>query len=284
MFLSPSAVHIPLDTTPQLEAKYKAKPKVAGYSCHPLYAGLLEELDACVGRVLDAVDKLEIARRTVVLFTSDNGGLEREMGGWPGTCNRPLRSEKGTLYEGGIRVPLIVRWPGATTAGALCRRPAISTDFYPTLLAAARIEIQAGGGDSGRAKSNDEQPLDGRSLLPLLREPAAELPPRSLFWHYPHYHHSRPAGAIRVGDWKALEYFDTSEIELFNLADDPSEAKNVAAGFPETARTLAEELRRWRQDVAAQLPRRNPAYNPRLANEWWNRRTLRPTQPPGSYP
>src|SRR5207245_11811625 len=124
---------------PELQAKYEKKPKVDGYSCHPLYAGLLEELDTGVGRVLEALDKLHLSDHTIVVFTSDNGGLEREVGGWPGTLNRPLRDEKGTLYEGGIRVPLVVRWPGVAKAGATTDAVAISVDFYATLLAAAGI-------------------------------------------------------------------------------------------------------------------------------------------------
>jgi uncharacterized sulfatase len=271
LYICPNAVHIPLDTTPELRAKYEAKPKVEGYSCHPLYAGLLEELDACVGRALDALERHGLAGRTIVVFTSDNGGLEREMGGWPGTLNRPLRSEKGTLYEGGLRVPMIVRWPGVVKPGGLSSRPAISTDLFPTLLEATGVALPA------------DRPIDGVSLVPLWRDPAAAWERDALFWHYPHYHHSRPSGAVRAGDWKAIEFFDTDEVELYHLKDDVGESRNLAAQEPERARALREAMARWRRSVAAQMPRENPAYDAARADEWWDRRKLAPTEAPGTY-
>jgi uncharacterized sulfatase len=264
------AVHIPLDTTPELQRKYEAKPKVAGYSCHPLYAGLLEELDTSVGRVLGALRRLRLDGNTLVIFTSDNGGLEREIGGWPGTLNRPLRDEKGTLYEGGIRVPTIVRWPGVTAPGSVCRTPAISVDFYPTLL------------DAAGATPPKDQPLDGVSLVPLFRQPTAALDRPALYWHYPHYHHSRPAGAVRAGAWKLIEFFDTGAVELYHLKDDLSEAKDLAAAQPAKAAELRALLKQWRRDVDAQMPQPNPAYDPKRAHEWWSRRTLTPTEAPGT--
>jgi uncharacterized sulfatase len=269
--VSPFAVHIPLDTTPELRAKYEAKAKVPGYACHPLYAGLLEELDACVGRVLDALDRLGLSQNTIVIFTSDNGGLERESGGWPGTTNDPLRNEKGSLYEGGIRVPTMVRGPGVVRPGSVTNRPAISTDFYPTVLEAAGL------------KRLLEPALDGTSLLPVLRDPAADLRRTALFWHYPHYHHSRPSGAVRVGDWKGIEFFDTGALELYNLASDPGEARDLAAAMPDQAREFRDRLRVWRQSVNAQVPRRNPAHDPQRAGEWWNRGRVEKTEAPGTY-
>jgi uncharacterized sulfatase len=269
--VSPFAVHIPLTTTPELKAKYEAKPKVPGYSCHPLYAGLLEELDSCTATILDALDRLGLAENTLVIFTSDNGGLERESGGWPGTLNAPLRNEKGSLYEGGIRVPALVRWPGVARPGAVTHQPAISTDIYPTALAAAGVKPPA------------DQPLDGISLLPVLRDPAADLGRPALFWHYPHYHHSRPSGAIRAGDWKAIEFFDTEAVEVYNLKDDIGESKDLAAERPDVARALRDRLRAWRRAVNAQMPQRNPAYDPKRAGEWWNRAKVEPTEAPGAY-
>jgi uncharacterized sulfatase len=263
------AVHIPLDTTPGLQTKYEKKPKVEGYSCHPLYAGLLEEMDRSVGRVMEALDRLGLAQNTLVVFTSDNGGLEREVGGWPGTCNRPLRNEKGSLYEGGIRVPMIVRWPGTTAPGSICGEPAISVDFYPTLVEAAGASLPK------------EQAADGLSLLPLLKDPSARLPREAIYWHYPHYHHSRPSGAIRAGDWKLIEFFDSGETELYHLAGDLGESKNLAAEQPGQARRLQAMLQAWRHEVNAQMPQPNPAYNPQRVDEWWNRRTVEPTEPPG---
>lgn len=266
-----NAPHIPLDTTPVLRKKYEAKPKVPGYSCNPLYAGLVEEIDTSAGRVLDALDRLGLAERTIVVFTSDNGGLEKEAGGWPGTINRPLRDEKGTLYEGGIRVPMLVRYPGMTKAGSITACPAMTTDFFPTFLSAANVE---------RPK---EQACDGVSLLPLLRDPAALLNRPAIFWHYPHYHHSRPACAVRAGDFKLIQFYDTGEAELYNVKDDIAESKNLAATMPEKARELIAMLARWRHEVNAQMPRANPAYDPQRAGEWWDRRTIKPTEAPGTY-
>jgi uncharacterized sulfatase len=270
VYVCHTAVHIPLDTTPELQKKYESKPRVEGYSCHPLYAGLLEEMDASTGRILDALDRLGLADNTLVIFTSDNGGLEREMGGWPGTLNRPLRSEKGTLYEGGLRVPLIVRWPGKTSPAGRCDDVGVSVDLYPTILAAA-------------GASPPDQAADGSSLLPLLRGAAILRNREALYWHYPHYHHSRPSGAVRLGDWKAIEYFDTGEVELFNLKDDLAETKNLATAMPEQAAKLRTKLAQWRAAVSAQMPQPNPAFNAKRRNEWWSRATVAPTSAPGTY-
>jgi uncharacterized sulfatase len=269
--VSPFAVHIPLDTTPALKAKYEAKAKVPGYSCHPLYAGLLEELDSCVGTLLDALERHKLAENTLVIFTSDNGGLERESGGWPGTNNAPLRNEKGSLYEGGIRVPALFRWPGVTRPNSVTRRATISVDLYPTILEATRV------------KAIQEQVLDGVSLMSVLRDSAIALPREALYWHYPHYHHSRPSGAIRTGDWKAIEFFDTGEVELYDLRDDLGESKNLAGAMPDRAQDLRDRLRVWRRAVTAQMPQRNPAHDPRRAGEWWSRAKIAPTEAPGTY-
>jgi len=276
--LTPQAVHIPLDTTPELAKKYTAKPKVPGYLSHPLYAGLLEELDAMVGKVVDALDRLHLAEDTLLVFTSDNGGLEREVGGWPGTTNEPLRGEKGSLYEGGIRVPAIIRWPGHAPAGAVCHATACSIDFYPTFLEAAGLI-----GRTGVSPVPPEQPLDGLSLCPLLKDPQARLDREAIYWHYPHYHHSRPSGAIRCGDLKLIEFFDTGELELYDLRADIGETKNLAPQRPEKVKELHERLKRWRASVCAQMPQGNPGYDPKRANEWWDRRTMQPTLAPGFY-
>lgn len=265
------AVHIPLDTTPELKAKYEAKQKVDGYPCHPLYAGLLEEMDTSVGRVMSALERLGLTESTLVIFTSDNGGLEREVGGWPGTSNRPLRNEKGSLYEGGIRVPLIACWPGTTRPNTVTEAVGISVDFYPTLLEAAHL------------KPAKEQIPDGLSLVPVLRNPATALKRKAIYWHYPHYHHSRPSGAIRAGDWKAIEFFDTGVVELYNLKNDLSEGKNLAPVMPNQARALQQMLEKWRGEVNAQMPRVNPAYSPQRADEWWNRATVEPMEAPGTF-
>jgi uncharacterized sulfatase len=258
--VSHCAVHIPLSTTPELLAKYQNQPSQAGYPSRPEYAGLLEELDRSVGRIVETIDRLELAERTLVLFVSDNGGLEHEQSGRIVTSNQPLRGEKGTLYEGGIRVPAIARWTGAIPAGAQCDTPAITLDVYPTLL-----ELAA-------ASAPHAQALDGESLAPLLRDPKAKPARETLYWHLPHYHHSTPAGAIRRGDWKLIEFFEDGAVELYNLADDPGEQTNLAGREPATARELRAALADWRKKVGAQMPKPNPRYDPARATELAGRR------------
>lgn len=268
--VSPYAVHIPLTTTPALQKKYEAKPKVPGYSCHPTYAGLLEELDSLVGAVVESLKRADALENTLLVFVSDNGGLEREMGGWPGTLNRPLRNEKGSLYEGGIRVPMIASWPGTIKAGSLNSIPAITTDLYPTMLEAAKITTL-------RSES-----LDGSSLLSELKNPSYKLKRDSLYWHYPHYHHSRPSGAVRNGDWKLIEFFDTGELELYNLQQDIGEAQNLATQYSVRVKEMHALLKQWRHSVNAQMPQPNPAYNRERVNEWWSRGKVERTEAPGT--
>lgn len=273
--VSHAAPHIPLNTTPELLEKYTAKPKIAGESSHPAYAGLVEELDTSVGRVLAALEANGLADETIVVFTSDNGGLEREMGGWPGTVNDPLRNEKGSLYEGGVRIPCIIRWPGKVAAGRVVDSPAITMDLLPTLLDLT--------GQNGRTAA---RPRDGVSLANGLTNPQATLPDRTLYWHYPHYHHSSPASAVRSGQWKLIQFFEhPGTPELYDLAADPEETRDVAGREPERVKELLAELARWRHDVQAQMPTKNPAYDPKRVDEWWNRGKLVPTEPPGGkYP
>jgi uncharacterized sulfatase len=268
VYVAHNAVHIPLDATPERLAHYRDKPAAEGYASLPVYAALLEEMDASVGVVLDALARLSRARDTIVVFTSDNGGLVREAGGWPATSNGPLRDEKGTLYEGGIRVPAIVRWPGVVSAATTTAATAVTTDLFATLLDAA----------AGRAPEG----TDGRSLLPLLRDVSARLAPRPLYWHYPHYHHSRPAGAARDGSLKLVEWFDGAPAELYDLAQDPGEARDLASARPDDVRALLERLRAFRRDTQAALPRDNPAHDPKRAGEWWSRMTVAPTEAPGT--
>lgn len=267
LMVSHYAVHIPINTTPELLEKYEAKPPMPGYPSRPDYAGLLEEMDRSVGRVVESLDRHGLSENTLVIFTSDNGGLAHQQNGTVVTSNAPLRGEKGMLYEGGIRVPCIARWPGVIPNGADCDQPATTLDLCPTFLELA-----------GRPT---DDPLDGTSLVPTLREPRRRDKTRSLYWHFPHYHHSRPSGAIRRGDWKLIEFFDTGELELFNLADDLSGTRNLVDDQPEIARELHESLIAWRRDVQAQMPQENPAYDPERAEEWWSRRKVAPSGPPG---
>jgi arylsulfatase A-like enzyme len=192
-----------------------------------------------------------LADRTLVIFTSDNGGYTREHRGQQVTVNTPLRSGKGSLYEGGIRVPLIVRWPGVAPAGRTCDEPVVTTDFYPTLLEAV--------GQTGDAIHNDA--LESKSIVPVLKDPTATLGRDALYFHYPHYYPTTtPVSAVRAGDWKLLEYLEDDRIELYNLKDDLSESKNLAAARPDKARQLRRQLHAWRERVGARMPTPNPDY------------------------
>lgn len=249
------AVHLPLSTTPELVAKYQARPPMPGYPSRPEYAGLVEELDHSVGRIADAIDRAGLAESTLILFLSDNGGLEHEQSGRIVTSNRPLRGEKGTLYEGGVRTPAIARWTGRIAAGGLCTTPATTHDVHPTLLELAEVTTDV------------QPPLDGVSLARLLVNPQAPPPRESLYWHLPHYHHSTPASALRRGDWKLLEFFEDSRVELYNLQVDLGESRNVAAEHPDLVGSLRAELAAWRGRVGARMPTPNPEYDPARADE-----------------
>jgi arylsulfatase A len=260
LFLSHHTVHIPLEAPEELVRKYKNKSKPPGGVSNPVYAAMVEHLDSSVGQILKKLEDSELDNNTMVIFFSDKGGLYQPFGGYRGnkeavTTNAPLRDEKGTLYEGGIRVPLIVRWPGVIKAGTTCSVPVTSVDFYPTFM-----EIVGARGDANHA-------LDGRSILSLLRQTGT---PRrdAIFWHYPHYHHSRPAGAIRQGDWKLIEFYEDGRLELYNLKEDIGEKENLAAKMPEKADELKGRLAAWRKSVGAKMPTPNPDHNPARADEW----------------
>jgi len=263
--LSHHAVHIPLQATPEAIEKYQGKPKPAEGVNHPVYAAMIENLDRSIGRIMAKLDELDLSRRTmVVFFLNDTATTEIYTGiGEVVSTNAPLRDEKGTLYEGGIRVPMIVRWPGVVKPGSVCREPTTTADLMSTF-------CEAGGA------TLPDQPIDGTSLMPLLVDPGAKLDREAIYFHYPHYHHSRPAGAIRVGEFKLIEFFDGAPLELYNLKDDIGETANLAEKMPEKARRLQEMLAAWRQKVGARMPQPNPKYDPARAGQWWSRRTNEP--------
>ncbi len=239
--------HIPLAAAPEMIAKNPD-------TFHPVYAAMIETLDDAVGRLLAKVESLGLADRTIFLFTSDNGGLHvLESPGTPATLNGPYRAGKGYVYEGGLRVPLVVRWPGAIEPGRLCETPVVLTDLVPTLLAAAGIDTMKSVG-----------PLDGVNLLPCWQ--GSTLPERPLCWHFPHYTNQggRPAGAIREGHWKLIEQYEDGSLELYDLVHDRREVHNLAATEPARAQDLAEKLRTWRAQVGAWMPTPNPECNDRL--------------------
>jgi arylsulfatase A-like enzyme len=262
LYLPLHSVHVPLRTRPELLKKYQEKaaalPPPAGprqvpvqdhlaraVQDHAVYAGMVQEMDEAVDRVLKKLDALKLTERTVVMFTSDNGGLCTAEGS--PTANVPLRAGKGWNYEGGIRVPLIVRLPGRVPAGSTCDVPVISIDFYPTLLALAGLPTPA------------EQQVDGVSIAPLL-ERKGTIAARPLFWHYPHYSNQggRPSGAVRVGNDKVIESFEDWRVELFDLARDAGENRDMATARPDSALEMKKLLTNWRKEVGAQMPTPNP--------------------------
>jgi len=258
------SVHTPLQARPSDIAKYKQKAeelpsrkpnwgrehdrKVRLVHDHPTYAAMIEEMDTAIGIVLDKLKELGLEKNTAVMFTSDNGGLSTAEGS--PTSNAPLRAGKGWLYEGGVRTPTIVRWPGVTKPGSMCESPIISNDFFPTLL-----EI------TGTPAEPDHH-VDGVSFVPLLRGEARERGP--MFWHYPHYGNQggRPGGAMRDGHWKLIEWYDGDITELFDLEADPYEKKNVAAEHEDVVERMKKQLAKWRDEIHAKMPTPNPKYAP----------------------
>ncbi len=238
-------VHAPLEGKPDKVARYAKIPKAQRQGTTD-YAAMVESVDDSVGRVMAALQESGMAEKTTIIFTSDNGGLASA------TKHDPLRGNKGAYYEGGIRVPLIIKWPGFSKAGLVCSVPVTSTDVYPTCLAAAG------------APPRPNQHLDGLNLQSLLSG-SQELKREALFWHYPHYNthpSSVPSSVIRKGPWKLIETFDPAGIELYNLADDLSETHNLAGEQPEKTAALQRELEAWRQDVGAEKMLPNPDYDP----------------------
>jgi len=254
LYLPHHAVHTPLEATEEVVAKYRSKEPGARHS-HAVYAAMIDLMDQAVGRVLDALEARGLADRTVVIFLSDNGGYG------PATSMHPLRGSKGMLYEGGIRVPLVVRWPGVVEPGSTSDEPVIGLDFYPTLLEIAEAPLPDG-----------VEP-DGLSLVPLLDGSAERLDRDALFWHFPAYLEGyqathgpfriTPASAIRSRDWKLLEFFEDGRVELYNLARDIGETRNVIEEQPEVARQLLDRLHAWRDATDAPVPTEpNPDFDP----------------------
>jgi arylsulfatase A-like enzyme len=239
--------HVPLAAAPQLIEKNAD-------AFNPVYAAMIETLDAAVGRVMAKIEALGLTQRTVFVFTSDNGGLHvLESPRTPATYNHPFRAGKGFLYEGGLRVPLIVRWPGGIAAGGVCETPIVLTDLAPTLLEMAGIDVAETVG-----------PLDGISIRQLLS--GGSLPARKFYWHFPNYTNQggRPAGAIRDGSWKLVEHFEDNSVELFDLSKDLGETTNLAETQSDRCEELRHELRAWRTRVGARMPAPNPDFDATL--------------------
>ncbi len=263
LYLSFYTVHTPLQAPAELVTKYQEKwaatdfegpifgeeppRRVRLVQQHAAYSGMVESMDTHVGRVLDAIEELGLEAGTVVVFMSDNGGLSTSEG--HPTSNLPLRAGKGWLYEGGIREPMIIRWPGHTAPGGVVEEPVISTDFYPTMLQMAGLPL------------DPAQHVDGVSLVPLL-EGSGALEREALFWHYPHYGNQGgfPGSAVRMGRYKLIESFEHERLQLFDLENDVGEQNDLAAEMPDRVAQMHEVLQRWRREVDAKLPTPNPDY------------------------
>jgi arylsulfatase A-like enzyme len=248
LYLPHFAVHLPLQAKQKLIAKYQAKIKPGDAQANATYAAMIDSLDQSVGRIRSELEKLKIADRTVVIFVSDNGGRI------PTTSNLPLRVGKGSCYEGGTRVPLILHWPGITKPGSESNTPAISMDLFPTLMDILGIPDGA------------KTAIDGVSLVPVLRQ-SGELKRDELFWHYPHYQHyqkggATPYSAIHKGDYKLIEFLADNRAELYNIREDIGERHDLAEKMPDKVDELRKRLHQWREDVGAQMPTRNPKYDP----------------------
>jgi len=254
LYFAHYTVHTPIQAREAMVARYRAKLEGKPFP-DPTYAAMVESLDKSVAAVRRTLVQSGLARDTVIIVFSDNGGLRYEGSGKRLiTTNAPYRAGKGHLYEGGIRSPFYIHWPGVTQPGRVIDTPASSVDFFPTLLE--------------MAGSKPPRPVDGVSLAPLLRGGSA--PNRdAIFWHYPHYSNQGgvPGGAIRMGDWKLIEFYEDSRLELYNLKDDPSETRNLALRNAAKARELHARLKQWRIDTNALMPDPNPAYDPATANQ-----------------
>ncbi len=257
LYLPHYGVHSPHHAKPELIAQFKNKPGVGGHN-NPTYAAMIASVDESVGRVMALLDELKIADNTVLIFASDNGGVGgyiREgikKGGGDITDNAPLRSGKGSLYEGGTRVPFIVRWPGRVAPGSLCEVPAIHVDVYPTLVSIAGGKMPAG------------QIADGESLVPLLRDGRAKLARDAIFQHFPGYlgagvdqWRTTPVSLVQMGDWKLMEYLEDGRLELYNLRDDIGESKNLATAQPDRTKAMHARLVAWRAEIKAPMPRKS---------------------------
>jgi arylsulfatase A-like enzyme len=252
-------VHSPHQAKTNLIEKFKTKSPAGGHHS-PVYAAMIASVDESVGRIMALLDELKLATNTIVIFTSDNGGVggyEREgIQGGSITDNSPLKGGKGMLSEGGIRVPYIFRWPGRIAAASTCDQPINSVDLYPTFL------------ELSKTKQPSNYPLDGASYASLLLEAGKTTQTRGpLFWHFPGYLGSSgstwrttPAGAIRLGDWKLIEYFEDDRLELYNLRNDLGEKQNLAAAQPAKTNELRDRLLAWRREINAPMPTPNPDF------------------------
>jgi hypothetical protein len=251
LYLPHYGVHTPIKAPADLIAHFDASGRKVGTQQNPIYAAMLESLDSAVGRVVDALAEHKLTDRTLVIFTSDNGGLSVVEGpNTPSTTNAPFREGKGYLYEGGIREPLIVGGYGVAKPGRTDDTPVWSCDLLPTVVELCGAELP-------------QTTLDGVSLVSLLKGDG-EIAPRNLYWHYPHYANQggKPGGVVRSGNWKLIEFYENDRRELFDLSKDQRESKNIAADHADIVADLAKQLDGWRRETGALMPTPNPEYAP----------------------
>jgi len=253
LFLTHHAPHTPIQAKPDDIAYFQNRLKPGFHHQNPTYAAMVRSLDEGVGRVLAYLDSRGLTQNTIVIFASDNGGYigVDSKTGQTITSNAPLRSGKGTLYEGGLRVPLIIRWPGVARPGEVRTHPVLLTDLFYTLAEATSQTLPK------------DLPRDGHSLVPMLRDPAQQTDRNQLFFHYPHHYHApktTPISAVRDGDWKLIQFFEDQRVELYNLNSDPTEALDRAQTDRQRADQLLHQLKVWQRDVNAALPTPNPRF------------------------
>ena len=249
LFLSYSAPHVVLVPRGNKLPKYFFKYEKFNGKYNPNYAAMLESLDDGVGRLLHALRETKAADNTLVIFTSDNGGVGlAELGPIP-TNLEPLRAWKGHVYEGGIRIPMIVNWPGNVRPGTVNKNYVTNTDYFPTFLEVLRVE-------------NTRKDLDGKSMLAIWRDPTASFNRGPVYWHYPHFSNQmgRPAGAMRNGPYKLVESYETGRIELYNLENDVGEQNDLSSIEPTKVKTMLTAFRKWQKEVNANMPLPNPEY------------------------
>lgn len=272
LFLSHYDVHVQLEAQDSLIQKYLDKPKAKDYPSNAVYAAMVENIDTSVGEIMDKLESLNLSDNTIIVFFSDNGGLIKRYDETPlisnrnlhfyqgdsmqyvASSNKPLRSEKGTVFEGGIREPLIVKWPGKVAPGSTSEALVSGLDIFPTFLEMANTQ-------------QVPTSIDGKSIVPELMSNSNKKE-RVLFWHYPVYHHDTPASAVRRGDWKLIHFFEDNHLELYNLKEDIGESRNLVNQDPEIADELFELLEKWRKDVEAALPTKNPNFDVSRRLEW----------------
>lgn len=254
LYFAYNVPHTPIQGRDDYVKYFQEKVDTEKIHQNPIYAAMVKSLDTSVGRVVDSLKKNGLLKNTLIVFTSDNGGLTQRYGQHDNfTENLPLKRGKGSAYEGGVRVPAIASWPGVIPEGVKSDTPIITMDYYPTFLEAAGVAENL----------VQNETLDGKSLISVFNNPRQSIR-RNLFWHYPHYHAGGdgPYSAIRSGNWRLVEFHESGQVELYHLIKDPGETFNKSGINLKTRAQLRNRLNRWRESVAAQMPKSNPNFSP----------------------